>query len=395
MYNFDREVNRLGTDSIKWEHQNSFGQKSGLLPFWIADTDFASVPEILEAIKKRCDHPIIGYSDPADSVFEAIQSWYQRRNGWKVPADQILMGTTVISGIGFSLLTFTNPGDRILVFTPVYDPFFHIIRNTDRTLVELPMDEKDREYTLDFEKVEQEMKNGVKAVIFCSPHNPVGKVWTAQEVETLVNLCVKYNVFLLSDEIHGDLTLFDTPFVTAGKFPQIHDRLIVYSAISKTFNMAGLTSSYMLIPNKENYEKLKEKLDGFWLFGPSELAYPAIEAAYTHGEGWLEEQKTYLEGNVELVYRYIEEHMPDIRVMKTKGTFLMWLDCSVLGLSSGEMTERLAKDYGVALGNGASYCPSSEGFMRLNIGCTRQTLTKGLEAIKQFYEDIRGGNKSE
>ena len=239
MYDFDKVVDRRGTSSIKWNFQNSFGQQSGLLPYWIADTDFATAPEVVQALQKRCDHPVIGYSKPLPGVYTAIQGWWDRRHGWKPETDWMLLSYGVVTGIYFTLDTVVPKGEKVLTFTPVYDPFFAAIKNSGHTLVDCPLDHKDNYYTINWELLEKELANGVKAVVFCNPHNPIGRVWTEEEMEKLVELCVKYNVYLLSDEIHCDFG-FTRPCTTAGKFPQIYDKLVVYTAISKTFNMAGL-----------------------------------------------------------------------------------------------------------------------------------------------------------
>lgn len=385
MYDFDKVIDRRGTTSIKWNDQKDFGQKDGLLPFWIADTDFASVPEILQAIRKRCEHPIIGYSNPSGKEYEAIQGWWERRYQWKPDTSWMLLSYGVVTGIYFTLNVVVPKGEKVLVFTPVYDPFFAAVKNSGHTLVDCPLDHKDNYYTINFERLEEELKNGVKAVVFCNPHNPIGRVWTEEELKQLVELCVKYGVYLLSDEIHADFGL-TRPYTTAGKFEEIYPRLVVYTAISKTFNMAGLGSSCMIIPNPELKQKISDSYDACWMFGPSDLAFTAMEAAYTYGDKWVDEQKEYLKGNAEIVTAYIAEHMPKVQVTKHEGTFLMWLDMRCYGLTSSEISGILAKEYGLALGDGSHYGKQADGFMRFNIGCARETLMKGLEQLAKMYE---------
>ena len=385
MYDFDKAIDRRGTTSIKWNKQYAFGQKDGLLPFWIADTDFASVPEILDAIKERCNHPVIGYSEPLDSVYTAIQGWWERRHHWKPQTDWMLLSYGVVTGIYFTLNAVVPKGGKVLVFTPVYDPFFAAVKNSGHTLVDCPLDHKDNYYSINFQAFEEELKNGVEAVVICNPHNPIGRVWTDGEMEHIVDLCVEYGVYLLSDEIHADFGM-TRPYTTAGRFEKIHDRLVVYTAISKTFNMAGLGSSCMMIPNPELKQKISDSYDACWMFGPCDLAFTAMEAAYTHGDAWVDQQLAYLEGNVETVNTFVAEHMPGVQVTKHEGTFLMWLDMTCFGKSSRELTSILAKEYGLALGDGSHYGTQAEGFMRLNIGCTRDTLIKGLEQMAVMYD---------
>lgn len=385
MYDFDKVIDRRGTSSIKWNFQNSFGQQSGLLPFWIADTDFATVPEIVEALKARVDHPIIGYSDPLPGVYTAIQGWWEKRHGWKPDTDWMLLSYGVVTAIYFSLETLVPKEEKVLVFTPVYDPFFAAVNNSGHTLVDCQLDYSDGYYTINWERFEEQLKDGVKAVVLCNPHNPVGRVWTREEMEKIVDLCVKYDVYLLSDEIHADFGITHK-YTTAGLFPQIYDKLVIYTAISKSFNMAGLGSSCMIIPNAELKAKIQECYDSKWMFGPSDLAFTAMEAAYNHGDRWIDEQCEYLKKNAEYVTEFIAEKMPEVKVAKHEGTFLMWLDMNCFGKSSAELTAILAKEYGLALGDGSHYGRQAEGFMRFNIGCSMEILKEGLDQMAKMYE---------
>lgn len=385
MYDFDKVIDRRGTTSIKWNKQYGFGQKDGLLPFWIADTDFASVPEILEAMKERCNHPIIGYSEPKDSVYRAIQGWWERHHQWKPDTSWMLLSYGVVTGIYFTLNVVVPKGGKVLVFTPVYDPFFAAVNNSGHTLVDCPLDYRDNYYTINFERVEEELKNGVEAVVFCNPHNPVGRVWTEEEMARLTDLCAAYDVYLLSDEIHADFGI-TRPYTSAGRFEKVYDKLVVYTAISKTFNMAGLGSSCMIIPNKELKQRISDSYDACWMFGPCDLAFTAMEAAYTYGDQWAEEQREYLKGNAQITVDFIREHMPGVQAAKHEGTFLMWLDMTCLGLPSSQITGILAKEYGLAVGDGSHYGRQAEGFMRLNIGCARELLMKGLEQMEKMYK---------
>lgn len=385
MYDFDKAVDRRGTTSIKWNKQYGFGQKDGLLPFWIADTDFATVPEIMTAVQERCGHPIIGYSEPLDSVYTAVQGWWERRHHWRPETDWMLLSYGVVTGIYFTLNALIPKEEKVLVFTPVYDPFFAAVKNSGHTLVECPLDYEANHYSIDFKLLKENFKNGVKAVVFCNPHNPVGRVWSYEEMEKLTSLCAEYGVYLLSDEIHADFGLTH-PYTPAGMFESIHDKLVVYTAISKTFNMAGLGSSCIIVPNKEAHQKISASYDACWMFGPSDLAFTAIEAAYSYGDQWVDEQAEYLRGNVKAVRDFVGLHMPLVQVTEHEGTFLMWLNMNCLKLGSGEITAVLAKEFGLALGDGSHYGKQADGFMRLNIGCTRKTLMEGLEKMAEMYD---------
>lgn len=316
MYDFDKVVDRRGTSSIKWNVQWDFGQKDGLLPFWIADTDFAAEPKILEAMKKRLDHPVLGYADPWDGVYEAIQSWWDRRHGWKPETDWMFISSGVVTAIYFNLKQLVPQGGKVMTFTPVYDPFFAAIKNSGHELVTCPLNHEDNYFTINYERAEEEFKNGVKALVLCNPHNPIARVWTEEELK----------------------------------------------------------------------KRVVDDFESRWMFGPCDLAFNAIEAAYTYGDTWMDEAAAYVQGNAKIVADFIAEKMPKVQVTKHEGTFLMWLDMSCYEMSSAKITEIMAKEYGIALGDGSHYGEQADGFMRFNIGCARETLMQGLEQLAKMYD---------
>lgn len=387
MYNFDKFVDRRGTACVKWDVRDLFGvgPDADLTPMWIADMDFAVVPEIQTALKERCDHPTFGYNTPTPGCIPALCSWYERRHNWKFTPDQVLNGIGVVTMIRFTLEALTAPGDKVAVFSPVYDPFFAQVRNSGRTLVDLPMKEQDGHYSVDLAAFEQALKDGVKAVIFCNPHNPIGKVWTKDEVETIGGLCAKYGAYMLSDEVHGDMVMDGNHYNPMGLVDAIQDKLVVYTAISKTFNLAGLHQSAIIIPNAEVRAKVDAMLKGAWIMGPNLMAFTAMEAAYTYGDKWVDEVVAYISDNVRYVQQQVRDFMPKVKLSHHEGTFLMWLDLRCLGMSSDELTVTLGREYGIGLGNGAHYGKQCDGFMRMNIACPRSTLEKGVAALKKCY----------
>ena len=387
MYNFDKFVDRRGTACVKWDVKDLFGvgPDADLTPMWIADMDFAVVPEIQTALKERCDHPTFGYNTPTPGCIPALCSWYERRHNWKFTPDQVLNGIGVVTMIRFTLEALTAPGDKVAVFSPVYDPFFAQVRNSGRTLVDLPMKEQDGHYSVDLAAFEQALKDGVKAVIFCNPHNPIGKVWTKDEVETIGGLCAKYGAYMLSDEVHGDMVMDGNHYNPMGLVDAIQDKLVVYTAISKTFNLAGLHQSAIIIPNAEVRAKVDAMLKGAWIMGPNLMAFTAMEAAYTYGDKWVDEVVAYISDNVRYVQQQVRDFIPKVKLAHHEGTFLMWLDLRCLGMSSDELTVTLGREYGIGLGNGAHYGKQCDGFMRMNIACPRSTLEKGVAALKKCY----------
>ena len=387
-YDFDKVYDRMGSDCLKWEKQLKFGVPSGLLPFWIADTDFATLPEAVEAMQKRLEHPLFGYTFTGTRTLETVRGWYARRHHVELPVEAYMPSLGVVTAMWFTIRAFTKPGDKVLVFTPVYDPFFAITNNQGRTVVDCPLKYEDKRYDIDWELLEAQLKDGVSAMIFCNPHNPVGRVWTAEDVERIVRLCKEHSVLLMSDEIHGDVVLGDHKYTSAACYADVYDKMIVYTAISKTFNMAGLESSCMIIPDPSLKQAQDKAMRDAWLMGPNSLANGAIEACYTYGDQWVDALNAYLTENARLVSDYLSEHAPAIDVVEPEGTYLMWLDCRRLGLSSQEIVDRLVKEQGMAIGSGAGYGDNAEGFLRLNIGCPKATLMQGLEKLARFVSDV-------
>ena len=387
MYNFDRIYNRIGTGSVKWEVQDIFGVPNGLLPFWVADTDFETLPEIIQAIKSRCDHPLFGYTAFTKGCLEAVRAWQGRRNNWDIDISWILPSAGVVTAIGFTIQALTDPGDRILIFSPVYDPFFKVIKNTNRRLVDLHLVRNGNTYNIDFGKLENELAAGVRAIILCNPHNPVGRVWSEKELVEIAGLCRKYNVYILSDDVHGDIIFFGNIYTPVGKIKDAEDLSITFTAISKTFNMAGLASSALIIPNPDIRANVSRALKDAFIMGPNAIALTAIEAAYRHGDAYVDQLNEYISANASFVAGFFAENMPDVGVTKTEGTFLMWLDFNCLGLTCNQLSEIMVNEYKLALSKGTTYGKQAEGFMRLNIGCPRSMLEKGLTLINQLYKN--------
>lgn len=387
-YNFDKKVNRLGTGSIKYDMAaKKFQCGNDVIPLWIADTDFEVMPEIVSAIQKRCEHPVFGYTCTMPDYPKAIADWFNRHYDMELLPEHILPTFTVVTAIYFTILTVTRPGDKVMLVTPIYDPFYGAVANTGRIEVDCELVQKDGSYEIDFKKMEEQMKDGVKMLLFCNPHNPTGRVWTREEMEKIVRLCKKYDIFVASDEVHCDITLFDHPFTSVLAFPEIRDQAVVYTAPSKTFNLAGMTISNMLIPNRKLKQDINNMLRSAFLKTPNVLALTATQAAYEYGDEWVREQKQYLEKNSEYVQDYIKEHMPAIGVTKHEGTYLMWLDMRCFGLGDG-LAAALTGRCHVALGEGGHYGKAYKEFMRLNIGTSRQVLEQALSQIRVLYEEL-------
>ena len=393
-YDFTTLPDRWDTGAEKYElmKKRCPDVPRGTVPFSVADMDFLPPPELSEGVQDFMRGRVFGYTRTPREYIAAFQRWMQRRHGVDIPAAWVVDADSVLGAMHRMIRAFTRPGDGIVVLTPAYPPFLDAPEPLNRRRLACPMVlGDDRRYTIDFALLEDLCRQAdTTMLIFCNPHNPVGRVWTEDEVRNIVELCKKYSVWLFSDEIHGDVVLYGHQYTSAARFADVYDHMLVYTAISKTFNMAGLHSSCTIIPNPE-YKKIQEDtLRQAWLMSPNCMANSAIEACYTYGDEWVDEQNAYLTENAEFVTSYLKEHAPQIKPVKPEGTYLMWLDCSELSMTSEEIVKILASEYKMAVGGGAGYQGNGEYFLRFNIGCPRETLEKGMEILAQFVADKKG-----
>lgn len=386
MYDFDTVVDRRGTNCIKWERQTRAFGTEGLLPFWIADTDFAVEPKIQEALMERIRHPIYGYACQGDGYLDAVTGWFKRRHGWEIKKEWIIPSTGVVTSVGFAMDAVTAPGDKVLLLTPMYDPFFQVIQGSGRRLATLDLQEKKNRYELDFNAFEKQLRDGVGAIILCNPHNPIGKVWNKTELEHIARLCSKYQVYVLSDDIHCDIVMEGNRYTPLSSFDCIKPWLATFTSPSKTFNVAGAGSANIIVEDETLRNRIRSSLMSKFMMGPGLFGYVICEAAYTYGEEWLEEELRYLYGNYRYVDCFLKEHMPDIKAYELQGTFLMWLDFRKLGMGSQELCRELVLECGVALNRGNAFGACGDGFMRLNIGCSKKRLEELMERLLAWYE---------
>lgn len=378
MLKFDTMLNRRGTDCKKWDAMGALFGREDLMPFWIADTDFPILPEIIDAINGRTDYTqSMGYTSPSEAYYANIQSWFASRQGLTLEKHQILPVPGVVCGLWVAINCLTQPGEGVVINPPVYPPFFHVVENLGRKLLESPLVVKNGEYTLDFEQLEDCFKEGAKMFVLCSPHNPVGRVWRQEELERIVGLCKAYDVVLVSDEIHSDLIFGDnihTPMLN------LEEKSIVITAPSKTFNIAGLKSSMIFAKDPDTLKKLRDGLNGMHLY-TGLYGLLGTAAAYASGSDWADEQNAYLEETAKAVVDYFAEHLPAVRAYVPDSTYLMWLDFSELGLTEAELKDTLINKAKVALNAGSEYGEAYGQFMRFNIGAPRDYIMEGVAAI--------------
>lgn len=391
MENFNKIHNRKGTRSIKWDLVESIFKHDNLLPMWVADMDFQSPKAINDAVLNRANHGIYGYTTIDEEVKSSVKSWLLRHHDWTIETEDLSFSPSVITSLHMAIGAFTEAGDKILIQTPVYTPFFNVIEEHDREILsnELFFNKQTGKYEIDFEDLEEKISSGVKAIILCSPHNPVGRVWTKNELTKIASLCKKYDALIISDEIHADLVYEPNKHIPIGSLSEeTANRTITFMSPSKTFNMAGLHSSYSVISNKALRNQFNTQLKKAGLNGLNTIGIYALEAAYKHGDEWLDQLIKVLEVNKNYVINEFKEHAPDIKVIDAEGTYLLWLDCSLLGMDENQLEEFFLKEAGVALNKGIGYGDAGKQFMRINIACPKSLLEKGIQQILSALKKI-------
>lgn len=382
MGNFDLIHNRKQTRSVKWDTADELFQSTDVLPMWVADMDFKAPQPVIDAIVKRAEHGIFGYTIIDDDVKASIVNWIEKRHQWHIEPNFLSFSPGVVTSLHMAVKTFTEPNDRILIQTPVYTPFYKVIEQHDRFVVKNPLVQKDNYYTIDFADFEEKLKTGVKAFILCSPHNPVGRVWRKEELQEMARLCLKHDVLIIADEIHADLVYPGYQHIPiASLSDEIAEQTITCMAPSKTFNLAGLQGSYVITTDKEKRTKLEEQFNRQGHSGLNTLANTALEAAYNHGEAWLDELMDILQENCNYVTNMFKEHANELTVIQPEGTYLLWIDCSALELDSDALKKFMSEQARVGLNAGISYGDEGKLFMRMNIACPKATVEEGVKRI--------------
>ncbi len=381
-YHFDQIVDRSANHSAKYdERKKKFGTEN-VIPLWVADMDFKTAQPIIDALTARAQEGIWGYTSRPDSYFEAIRAWQMRRNGWSIDPALMSFSLGVVQSIGAVIKLFTPEGGNVLIQTPVYSEFYEMTEAANRRVLENRLVERNGKWTVDFEDFEEKLRQA-DLFLLCSPHNPLGIVWTPEELRRMAELCMKYHVALFSDEIHSDLIFHGkkhTPMASLS--PGIAGYVITGISGTKTFNLAGLQASTVVFPNRHT----KKVFDSFWqrmdIQRNNAFSLTAMEAAFTHGEEWLEQLLPYISGNFDFVVDYCERHIPKIKTYAPDATYLMWLDCRGLGLNNGELHDFMIQKAGLGLNDGCSFGRSLSGYMRLNAACPRSVLEKAMGQLE-------------
>ena len=383
IYNFDEPIRRNGTCSVKVDGLKAKFGREDLIPLWVADMDFATPPFIIDAITARCKHPILGYTYAPESYYTSIINWVKQLHNYTLQRAWIEYIPGIVKGISFAVECFTSPGDKIIIQPPVYHPFKNVPEQLNRNVVENPLQLVDGHYAMDFDQLESIMDTDCKLLILCNPHNPGGVVWSKDTLIRLAAICAKHKVLVVSDEIHAELVYPDFMHQTfASVSEEAEQNSITFMAPSKTFNMAGVVSSYVIVPNTLLRETFFSFLEARELNSAHLFAYPATEAAYTEGEVWRLQLLAYVIGNIAYVKEFLAREIPQIKVYPTQASFLLWLDCSDLGLSQPALVSLFVNDAHLALNDGTMFGTGGEGYMRLNVGCARTILQKALNNLK-------------
>lgn len=381
-FDFDHEIDREGSHSVKYDGRQGMFGKSDVIPVWVADMDFATPPAVTRALAQRAAHPIYGYTLFPDSLYDSLIDWMLRRHGWTIQRDWIVMCPGVVPSLNAAVMAFTQPGESVIIQPPVYFPFFSAVTQTGRKLIPNPLQLENGRYTIDFDHLEQCAKNA-RLLLLCSPHNPVGRVWNSDELERLLAIAAKHDVVVFSDEIHADLIYPGHQHHAIATLPQNTGKIITAVAPSKTFNIPGLNLSTLIIPDKSIRNSIMQVFNNMHVSTSNPFSITAFETAYREGEAWLDELLIYLRDTRDSVTAFLATHLPEIKIIQPEGTYLLWLDCRALDMTDAQLKHFFIHEAGVGMSPGILFGNEGSGFMRLNIGAPRRTILSVLEHIRE------------
>lgn len=390
LYDFDEIIDRKNSESEKWCNLVQVFGRNDVIPMWVADMDFKSPPEVIKVLEERVQHGVFGYPMLKDGYLEPFINWILKRHKWNLNKNWIIMNSCVVDSLKTAILSFSKPGDNVIIQPPVYRPFFNIVTSNGRTLLTNPLKLENGRYSIDYEDLEVKLsEKRTKLLMLCSPHNPVGRVWQEDELKLLGELCLKYDVLILSDEIHSDIVYYNDknhiPIASLSK--ELQNSTLSFYAPSKTFNLAGLRTSFVVIPN----EKLRTEYETVLVNTSSRsiniFGLLAAEAAYSYGEKWLDELIVYLKGNIDFVINFFKINLPKVEITSPEGTFLLWLDFRKYGEESFVKDILINKAH-VGLEEGSIFGQEGQGFFRMNIGCPKKILEEACNNIYLAFKNL-------
>lgn len=389
-YDFDQMIDRRGKNCLKYDFAAERGKPEGLLPLWVADMDLPAAEEIKQALHEAVEHGIYGYSEVKEPYFNAVRDWMMNSHGWSVKQEWLVKTPGIVYAIAAAVRAFTKEGEGVMIQNPGYYPFGQVVRDNGRVLADNTLHEENGRYTMDYEDMERQIaESNVKLFLLCSPHNPVGRVWTVKELRQLGEICLKHNVLIVSDEIHHDFVFpGHKHYVLADIDERFRDITITCTAPSKTFNIAGLQVSNIFISDEKLREAFKKEIDRTGYSQLNQMGLVACEAAYKYGRDWLDQLLVYLKGNLDFAREFIEHNMPGIKLVEPEGTFLLWLDCRALHISDHELDRLVIEKAKLWLDGGRMFGPCGSGYQRINMACTRETLKQALTQLAEALKDL-------
>ncbi|KAB2822886.1 MAG: cystathionine beta-lyase [Paludibacter sp. 47-17] len=388
-YNFDEIIDRKGTDAVKLERCKALFGTEDVLPLWVADMDFRTPDFILDTIRKRLDHPILGYSVPPEGFNDAFVKWVRDHHRWPVSASQVGFVPGIVPALSFAVQCFSEPGDEVMIQPPVYYPFFNVIRNNNRVVVTNPLREAGGKFAMDFDDLESKITEKTRLFILCNPHNPGGKVWTPETLRRLDEICTRRNILVVSDEVHADMVLNGyrhTPYATVSDTAAKGS--VTFMAPTKVFNMPGIVSSSYIIPDGALRARFAHFLEAAEMNTGNLFAYLTTVACYEQGEEWRVAMLEYVQGNIRYVIDYLAGHLPQIRPMEPEASFLLWLDCSALGMDTDTLHRFFALKAGLGLNKGTVFGEGGEYHLRLNVACPRAVLVRAMQQLSAAVAEL-------
>ena len=388
-YNFDEIIERHGTLCVKYDFNLEYFGTEDINPMWVADMDFRTPDFIMKAIRKRTEHEILGYTKRSDGFYQAIRDWYKRRQNWDIETDWIIFSPGIVPALHFAVRAFTSPGDKVIIQPPVYHPFSSVITGNQRKIINNPLKLINGRYYMDLDNLKEQLDDRVKLILICHPHNPVGRIWTPEELSELANICLERNIMIVSDEVHSDIILPGKKHIPlAAISPAFSDITITCIAPSKTFNLAGLSTSAVVIANDNKRKLFSHEIDTAHLWNGNIFGNIALEAAYRNGDEWLDQLNQYLFNNFKILDYYLKQFISEVKLVWPEATYLAWLDMRRLNLDSTALKEFMVRKAKLGCNDGFSFGTGGEGFQRMNIACPKTMLNKSLDQLRNAVNNL-------
>jgi cystathionine beta-lyase len=389
-YNFDEIIPRAGTDSFKYDYRKEYFGTNDVIPMWVADMDFKTPHFVLEAIRKRTEHEILGYPVRSDGFYQSAIDWFRNRQGWEISKEWMVFTPGVVPALNFAVNAFSDRGDKIIIQPPVYHPFSHVIKGNGRKVLENPLKQVNGRYRMDLDQLAGKLDKDVKMILISHPHNPVGRVWQKEELTDLATICIENKIIMISDEIHSDLILPGHRHIPiAGLSEEIAGITVTCLAPSKTFNLAGMSTSLAVVSDEGLRKRFSHQLERAHLWTGNIFGNIALETAYRHGDDWLDQLLVYLSGNVDFLRSFLEKELPQVKLIEPEATYLLWLDMSALGMTDDGLKQFMIEKAGLGCNDGPGFGTGGSGFQRMNVACPRSVLVRALNQLKQAVDQLQ------